>query len=192
MADHKDQDTQDNAKQESTALVDRTNQSILLRSGYTLACNRENEDDVLSVIGQDGTVCLRMTLGKEGPVVEMRTRSFKLAATEELRLDCDRMEINANRQVSIRSASLEQSISGDIRMQAGGLIHSEAYAQRIEARLGDIELRANDDVALDGEQIRLNSPRPAEAPVTWPLLSQGSGTPPAVDDPILTLDKSEE
>ncbi len=99
MADPKDQDTQADASQECTALVDRTNQSVLLRSGYTLACNRENEDDVLSVIGQDGTICLRMTLGKEGPLVEMRTRSFKLAATEEL---------------------LEQSIGGDIRMQAGG------------------------------------------------------------------------
>ena len=147
---------------------------------------------MLSVIGQDGTVCLRMTLGKDGPVVEMRTRSFKLAATEELRLDCDRMEINANRQVSIRSASLEQTITDDIRVRAGGVIYSEAHAQRIEARLGDIELRANDDVALEGEQIRLNSPRPGQPPTAWPLLSQGSGQLPTVDDPIFSLDPTKK
>ena len=192
MADDKNQDHPNSDRAAPAALVNRTNESILLRSGYTLACNRENDDDVLSVIGQDGAVCLRMTLAPDGPVVEMRTRSFRLAATEELRLDCDRMEINANRQISIRSANLEQSITEDIRVRAGGIIHSEANTQKIEARLGDIELRANDDVALDGEQIRLNSPRPVENPVTWPLLSEGTGKPPAVDDPILTLDKAKE
>jgi hypothetical protein len=195
MADQDDQNdpsTRERDRVEPATLVNRTNQSTLLRSGYTLAYDREHDEDVLSVIGRDGTVCLRMTLGKDGPEVEMRTRSFRLAATEELRLDCDRMEINANRQVSIRSASLEHTITGDIHLNAGGLIHSEAHAHRIEARLGDVELRANDDIALDGEQIRLNSPRPAPAPVAWPLLSPGTAQPPTVDDPSLALDKMNE
>jgi hypothetical protein len=154
-----------------TALSRRANESILLRSGYALACNEVDGQDVLSVVGRNGQICLRMVLTPEGPVVEMQAQSFRLAASGELRLDCERLELNAREQLTLRSSKLIGIADNDIQLQAGGLIRSEAHAQQHRARLGNIELVANDDVALDGEQIRLNSPKPAGPPTTWSLLT---------------------
>ena len=78
-----------------------------------------------------------------------------------LRLDCDRLEIQAPGGMSLRTGSLEQEIAGDLRTRAGGVIESEAHAHRMHARRGDVALSANDDVTLDGERVRLNSPREA-------------------------------
>ena len=160
------------------AVTQRTNESILLRSGYVLACNHVNGEDVLSVTGRDGQMCLRMTLGADGPVVEMQAQSLRLAAAGELRLDCERLELNAREQITLRSANLTQIVDKNIEIHAGGTIQSEAHAQQHRARLGNIELSANDDVALDGEQIRLNSPRPSHPAATWPLLAPSNEPAP--------------
>ncbi len=156
------------------AATQRTNESILLRSGYVLACNQVNGEDVLSVTGRDGQMCLRMTLGADGPVVEMQAQSLRLAAAGELRLDCERLELNAREQITLRSANLTEVVDRNIEVRAGGTIQSEAHAQQHRARRGNIELSANDDVALNGEQIRLNSPKPSHPTATWPLLSPSS------------------
>jgi hypothetical protein len=43
-----------------------------------------------------------------------------------------------------------------MKLQASGDLHSEARIQNVTATLGDVNVRANDDVKLSGERVRVN------------------------------------
>jgi hypothetical protein len=134
-----------------------------LASGYRLTASgpSAHQQDLIMLTAPDGRVCLSVELRPDGPVVQVRAQSLAVASDGVLRLDCDRLEIQAPGGTSLRTGSLEQEIAGDLRTRAGGVIASEAHAQRMHARRGDVALSANDDVTLDGERVRLNSPREA-------------------------------
>jgi hypothetical protein len=144
--------------------------ATLLRSGsgYVVAAERGPDADVLTVSAPDGRLCLSIQLRPEGPLVEVQSQSLRLVSTGELRLDCERLTINAERQTSIQTGELRQVVGGDVSLRAGGVIDTEGHAQHLRARLGDLELTANDDVSLDGERVLLNTPKSA-APA-WPGL----------------------
>ena len=139
-------------------------------SGYTVSSQDRGSDGagILTITAPDGRLCLRVQLRPEGLVLDVEGQAIRLASAGQLRLDCDSLAISAAREVSIETGALRQVVGGDVSLQAGGVIDSEGHAQRLRARLGDIELAANDDVSLDGERVRLNSPKTA-GPV-WPLL----------------------
>jgi hypothetical protein len=133
-----------------------------LRLGYALrVADSASGDSVLSLQDRDGRLLMRLTLTSDGPVLEIESRSLAITSHGPLRLDCERMEINAERDVTIRAQHLRQEVREDAALAAGGLITTEGLAQHHRARLGDMTLRANDDVCLDGERVRLNSPQPA-------------------------------
>jgi hypothetical protein len=134
-----------------------------LASGYRLTASGPSagEQDLITLTAPDGRVCLSVALRPDGPVVQVHAQSLAVTSDGVLRLDCDRLEIQAPGGTSLRTGSLEQEIAGDLRTRAGGVIESEAHAQRMHARRGDVALSANDDVTLDGERVRLNSPREA-------------------------------
>lgn len=148
--------------------------SATLASGYRLTSSGPSgrEQNLITLTAPDGRVCLSVELRPEGPVVEVHAQSLSVASEGVLRLDCDRLEIQAPGGTSLRTGSLEQDVAGDLRTRAGGVIESEAHAHRLHARRGDVALSANDDVILDGERVRLNSPREA-TPIR-------PGLPPAV------------
>ncbi len=134
-----------------------------LASGYRLTSSGPSvrQQDLITLTAPDGRVCLSVALRPEGPLVEVHAQSLSVASEGVLRLDCDRLEIQAPGGTSLNTGSLVQDIAGDVRTRAGGVIESEAHAQRLHARRGDVALSANDDVTLDGERVRLNSPREA-------------------------------
>lgn len=145
-----------------------------LASGYRLTSSGPSvrEQDLITLTAPDGRVCLSVALRPEGPLVEVHAQSLSVASDGVLRLDCDRLEIHAPGGTSLNTGSLVQDIAGDLRTRAGGVIESEAHAHRLHARRGDVAQSANDDVTLDGERVRLNSPREAT------LVRPGEPPPP--------------
>ncbi|HEY0134349.1 MAG TPA: hypothetical protein VGB85_09725 [Nannocystis sp.] len=140
-------------------------QRLALSSGYSVESNESLSEGVLSIKAPDGRVFLKITLGADGPMVELQSASLSVAARGELTLDCQKLAINAAEGVAIRSGGdIVQVAQGDVRVVAGGVIDSEGHAQNLRARRGDVQLTANDDVALDGERVRLNSPKPGVHP----------------------------
>jgi hypothetical protein len=137
--------------------------SATLASGYRLTSSgpSSREQNLITLTAPDGRVCLSVELRPEGPVVQVHAQSLSVASDGLLRLDCDRLEIQAPGGTLLRTGSFEQDVAGDVRTRAGGVIDSDAHAQRLHARRGDVALSANDDVTLDGERVRLNSPREA-------------------------------
>ena len=113
---------------------------------------------VLRLHAPDGRVCLTISLLPSGPMVELSASALTVATAGDLTLDCDRFQVNAQRDVVIvAGGSIAHDASGDVTTRADGEIRTEAIAQQLRARLGNVDVIANDDVSLEGERVRLNS-----------------------------------
>ena len=134
-------------------------------SGYQIRAFGEGGRELVTVTAPDGRLCLSIELGAQGLVVEVHAQELRFASQGLLRLDCDRLEINAASDTTLRTGALLQEVIGEVRTRAGGAVDVEAHSHRLRSRLGDIQLSANDDVSLDGERVLLNSPRPATSVV---------------------------
>lgn len=135
------------------------NSTAVLRSGYSVAIQQQPGGDTLAVHAPDGELCVSISLTPEGPHVELRACSLNIAAEGDLRLGANRLTIEAASDLTVRAGGdLHQEAGGDVRVAAQGSFRSAAFDQRHEATTGNLELEANDDVSLEGERVRLNSP----------------------------------
>lgn len=121
-------------------------------AGYTVRLRHDRgQDEQLELLTPDGPLCLTIRLAKDGPAVEIHGAELHLRADSRLRLEGEHVELLARKRLDIRS-------EGDIHQSAVGAAHSTAFEHQIDATHGEIRLTANDDVAVEGERIRLNSP----------------------------------
>ncbi len=133
-----------------------------LRHGYALRVPRT---DMIEIVAPDGALCLSIRLDLSGPVVEVRAASLRVATEGDLVLDCERFEVNAREDICLISAGgIAQDAHGDVVIRADGEIATEAAGQQHRARRGNVDIRANDDVMLDGERVMLNGPRAFAVP----------------------------
>lgn len=136
--------------------------SLALRDGGRVRLSREPGGEALKVVSADGALRLEVVLTPAGAVLRFAGPRVSIEAGGELSLRCARFEVHAE-QISLGA-------SGDVAVAAGrGLeVHAghdalvSAQALKVEARRGDLALRANDDVALDGERVLLNCPTDEE------------------------------
>ena len=135
-----------------------TSDKLRLRSGYTIVIN-QSDRDTLELNAPDGPICVRIHLAPEGAQVEVFSHTLRVHTASTLSLDCEEFAVNARRDVTIRTGGdLMQVAEGAVRMHAEGMLHVEGFSVNMRARLGDVQVAANDDVMLDGERVRLNSP----------------------------------
>lgn len=122
-------------------------------AGYTIRLRRadQGQDELLELVTPDGPLCLTIRLAKDGPCVEIHGAELHLHAEKRLRLEGERVEILAHTNLELRS-------DGAIQQHAAGAVTSAAFEHQLESTHGEIRLIANDDVAVEGERIRLNSP----------------------------------
>lgn len=148
-----------------------------LLHGYAV---RVPQGDLIEIVAPDGGLCLSIRLGPTGPVVEVRAASLQVATRGDLVLDCERFEVNARQEIALVSAGgIAHDAHGDVVIRADGEIATEAAGQQHRARLGNVDIRANDDVMLDGERVMLNGPRAFAVPPVDLSSRQPRSTPHA-------------
>lgn len=145
--------------------------SLALRSGYSIQAIESPQANVVHLKAPDGRICVTIALRPEGPAVEVRAGSLAIVAEGDLRIDCGRLSIRAEEDLAIRAGR-------DMVVSAEGALTTEASSQHIKARLGEVRVQANDDVRLDGERIRLNSPPPARPAPGLPRVPVSPGAAP--------------
>lgn len=123
-----------------------------LASGYAIEADSTPHHETIRVMAPDGRICLKMTLTPDGPLLELSGVSLAVSAQRDIQIRCESLGIHTQTALTLSSG-------GDLDLVARGELRSEAVAQYHHATLGDIEMNANDDVMLNGERIRLNSPR---------------------------------
>lgn len=124
------------------AAGDETRTLVTLRGGYRIETAESAEDSRLDVYAPAGGIILRMRLLPEGPVLEVEGVSLNVTTRGDLRLSAERLLLSAR---------------GDAEIACGGNL-------TLRAETGDVRIKANDDVRLDGERIALNSPDPPWGP----------------------------
>jgi len=119
-----------------------------LTGGQRLIVERGSAGDTLTLIAPTGEAAFSIHVTPAGPVLRFE-RGLKIEAAGPLELAGQKVAIHGKECVAIQSG-------GDARIDVAGDLSSTARIQNIKARLGNVNVKANDDVRLAGERIRLN------------------------------------
>jgi len=132
------------------AVTKATNTQIVdLVAQQKLVIEYHHISNVLNIIDSDGIVSLSIHLTKEGPVVRIAGGALTIQAEGNLTIDAERVAIHSQKGMALTTG-------GNFHIEAAGDLHSKARIQTITADLGNVDIKANDDVTLDGERIRMN------------------------------------
>ncbi|WP_437588941.1 hypothetical protein [Sorangium sp. So ce1000] len=126
-----------------------TREIVELTGRQRLVVVRQPDGDVVRFLSPSGAVTLSVSLTEDGPVLRFEGASLVLQAAGSLAIEAEQLQIHGRAGVSL-------STDGDLTLQAAGDLHSEARIQNVTATLGDVNVRANDDVKLSGERVRVN------------------------------------
>lgn len=122
---------------------------IELAGSHELVVERTSDTSLLSLLGRDGRVCLAVEITEAGPVLRFEGANLKLRVGGDLTIEAERLALSGRSEVTLYSG-------GDLRMNADRDLTSRARVQTIQAELGDVNVKANDDVKLRGERVRVN------------------------------------
>lgn len=113
--------------------------------------------DTLELLNDKGAVQLTLRITPAGPVLDVRASHLRIQADESLSLQSNQISIEAEESLTLSSrGDMNQQVAGDLHT-AVDAHHKEAAQRRsIQAKKGDLHLKANDFVRLDGEMIKLN------------------------------------
>jgi len=130
---------------------------LRLASGRRAEIARDGADDLLTVSAADGRVELRVRFTEAGPVLSFEAAGLKLASAGEVAVECDRFRVQARDAVTLRSeGTIEASSDRETTIRAAGEARVEGHAVEVRSRRGNVDLKANDDVRLLGERVKLN------------------------------------
>ncbi len=114
-----------------TASIDK---HLVLESGRAIEVAQEVEGDLLTVRSREGACVLTVLLTDAGPVLRFEAAALQVATTKSVEITCE-----------------------DFRVTARNELRLDGKEVGIRAHLGSVTVRADDDVAIDGEQVLLNS-----------------------------------
>ena len=123
--------------------------TVALVAKQKLVIEYHHFSNVLNIIGSDGNLSLSIQITKAGPVLKISGEALTIQAEGKLAIDAEKVSIHSRKDMALTTG-------GNIHIEAAGDLYSKSRAQMITADLGNIDIKANDDVKLDGERIRLN------------------------------------
>src|SRR5688500_5074824 len=117
----------------------------------------DKEMGELTLLDKSQTVQLIISVKDDTLIFNINSLVLNINATNELNLSAKKISIHAEDQLKMKTGgNLIQEIAKDSLTEIGGTNKIIAQIQKITANLGNVELKANDDVRLDGERIKLN------------------------------------
>jgi hypothetical protein len=124
-------------------------QTLELIGDQRLVLERTHAENVLKVVGSDGHVKFSISITAAGPVLRFEGSGLLIQSTGPLVIDAQSLVIQGREGLALISGG-----KGNIRCE--GDLAIEARQQNLTAVLGNVNIKANDDVVLDGERIRMN------------------------------------
>ncbi|CAN5898671.1 hypothetical protein BH11BAC4_BH11BAC4_14710 [soil metagenome] len=129
--------------------------TIKFKTGSTLTVDEATGE--LKVISKNQELQLMIRVLEEGVIVDIITTELNINATEQLNLSSKKINIDASEQLNIKTGgNLVIEAEKDCLTEITGTNKNIAKIQKLTATLGNVELKANDDIKLDGESVKLN------------------------------------
>jgi hypothetical protein len=129
--------------------ADGLKESLELSGRQRMVVVRGPDGDLVQFLSRHGQVTLSVLLTEQGPVLRFEGASLILQASGSLSIEADDLHLRGRNGVSLTS-------DGNLALRAEGDLTSEGRIQNLTATLGDVNVRANDDVKMQGERIRMN------------------------------------
>ncbi len=115
------------------------------------------EREGLMVRGPSGQVELTVRFTDEGPVLVFEAADLQLKSARKIDLDCEQLNVRSRDGICMETGGdLEQKVHGDRHVEVEGRSHQAARSIHLTSELGNVEVKANDDVVMRGERIKLN------------------------------------
>jgi uncharacterized protein (DUF2345 family) len=124
-------------------------ETLELIGNQKLLVERGSGSNTLKLISKDGYLSFSICVTSEGAVLHFEGPSLMVQSSGDLAVDARRVAIHGREGVAISSG-------GNASICAAGDMKLEAQEQDITARLGSVNVQANDDVRVRGERIKLN------------------------------------
>lgn len=125
-------------------------QTLPLRGGHELVLQRGDDADVIRFLRPDGLTGISVSITATGIHVGIHGADLTLQTTGAITLDAERIALKGSKEVTIQSG-------GEARIEAAGAMTLEGRSQLLRSTRGNVHVKANDDVQIDGERVRLNS-----------------------------------
>ncbi len=150
-----------------TAALAAPARTITLASGRSLQIAEQGREEHIHVRAPDGQIVLSLRLTEEGPVLSIAAVSLEIAAQKHLTLKSETLAIQTSGDATLDvGGSLHERTRGHAIRDVGKASIERAREVSIEAAPGGVVVKANDDVSITGERVRLNSDDPP-MPLTW-------------------------
>ncbi|MEM9834985.1 MAG: hypothetical protein AAF828_00700 [Bacteroidota bacterium] len=123
--------------------VDFSNgQRLLIQTG-------EAGQESIELLAPGGDMVLQINFTEAGSTITLSGDTLKVKAKEKVEITGPVVDIHAKDELRIRSG-------GDLHQIVKNDTHSVARIQNITADLGNVNIKANDFVRLNGERVHLN------------------------------------
>jgi hypothetical protein len=135
--------------------------AVTLPSGRRLEAELDGSGaDVLRIRASDGQCVLTVRITDEGPVLSFSGAVLQVDA-RRLDISCEDLSLRVGGAAAIDiGGSVDTRVAGRASHRIEGDLHTTAHSMELAANPGGIRLEANDDVALTGERVLLNSDDP--------------------------------
>lgn len=132
--------------------------TVQLASGRSIEWHAlEDGAEHLRIRGVDGDVELEVVLTESGPRLRFKAADIALEADGKVQVDCDEFHVRAASGIIHETdGNMGERVAGDAVTVVKGDLRVSARTAGVRATRGDVRLKANDDVKLEGERIMLN------------------------------------
>ncbi len=123
--------------------------ALALVGDQRLVVASDRGSSLLQIIDRTGQVSLTIVVTPDGPVLKVEGKRLIIQAEGDLGLEAEHLVLHARQQLVLSSG-------GDVAVRAAGDMQLNARIHNISATLGNVNVKANDDVRLNGERVLVN------------------------------------
>jgi lipopolysaccharide assembly outer membrane protein LptD (OstA) len=128
---------------------------IQFAKGNTLVVDESRNE--LRLLDGKQNLQLTIRINDAGLELDVNAQKLNIHAEKELNISADKINIAAANQLNLHSAgNMVQRVEKDFLTETTGTHKNVAKVQKLTASLGNVELKANDNIKLDGERVLLN------------------------------------
>ena len=128
---------------------------IKFATGNTLIIDKESGE--LKLMSREDVLQLTIHIKGDGLTLDINATQLNITAAEELNLSSKKINIDGSELVKIKSGgNLVTEVKKDSLTEVAGSNKNIAQVHKIAATLGNVDIKANDHIRLNGESVLLN------------------------------------
>ncbi len=111
----------------------------------------------LRLVDESKNVLLTIQMSPSGLILNLNAFQLNFNALDKIAFSAREISMEARENMTLKTGGdLSQVVQGNSETHVDGDSIQTARIQKITAELGNVEIKANDDVKIDGERVKLN------------------------------------